>query len=77
MADHWRLIDSGLRPPAQHVALNRALLEARRADEVPSTLRFLRFPRCALIGCDRSIPQEIDPERCRSAGLAACVSTTT
>src|SRR5690348_9740727 len=50
MSERWRLIDTGLRPVAQNIALDRALLESRRADESPSTLRFLRFPRCALEG---------------------------
>ena len=70
MADMWRLIDTGLRPPAQNIALDRALLEARRADEVPSTLRFLRFPACALIGCDRSAGQELNLDYCQAAGVA-------
>jgi lipoate---protein ligase len=69
MAEIWRLLDTGLRPPAQNIALNRALLEARRAEEIPSTLRFLRFPSCALIGCDRSAAQELNPDQCTAAGL--------
>jgi len=39
----WRWIDTGVRRPAENLALNRALLEARQAREIPSTLRFLRF----------------------------------
>jgi lipoate-protein ligase A len=69
MAEIWRLIDTGLRLPAQNIALDRALLEARRAEEIPSTLRFLRFPDCALIGCDRSAGQELNLEYCQAAGL--------
>src|SRR5687767_4343066 len=70
MSDRWRLVDTGLRPAEQNIALDRALLEARRADEIPSTLRFLRFPRCALIGCRRSVDQELDLEYCEAAGVA-------
>jgi len=69
MADVWRLIDTGLRPPAQNVALDRALLEARRAEESPSTLRFLRFTPCALVGCNHSVEQELDLGYCRVAAL--------
>jgi lipoate-protein ligase A len=70
MSERWRLVDTGLRPAAQNIALDRALLEARRADEVPSTLRFLRFPRCALVGSRQSVEQELDLEYCRAAGVA-------
>src|SRR5690606_25777976 len=69
MAETWRLIDTGLRPATQNIALDRALLEARRAEESPSTLRLLRFPRCALIGSDRSAVHELDLDHCRAAGL--------
>ena len=69
MAERWRLVDTGLRPAAQNIALDRALLEARRADEIPSTLRFLRFPRCALIGSGQSVEQELDVDYCRAEGI--------
>jgi lipoate-protein ligase A len=53
-----------LRPAAQNVALNRALLEARQAEEIPSTLRFLRYAPCALLGCHHSAEQEINLDYC-------------
>src|SRR5690349_2406439 len=70
MSERWRLIDTGLRPVAQNIALDRALLESRRADESPSTLRFLRFPRCALVGCGHSVEQELDLAHCAQEGIA-------
>lgn len=69
MAGTWRLIDTGLRTAAQNIALDRALLEARRAEEIPSTLRFLRFTPCALIGCSRSPEQELNLEACKAGGI--------
>jgi lipoate-protein ligase A len=69
MAENWRVVDTGLRPAAQNIALNRALLEARRAEEIPSTLRFLRFTPCALIGCGQSPGQELDLDFCRTNGI--------
>lgn len=66
MAEFWRVLDTGLRPAAQNIALSRALLEARRADEVPGTLRFLRFAPCALIGCHQSAEQELHLDYCRA-----------
>src|SRR3954471_13050443 len=64
MGDTWRLLDSGLASPARHIAMNRALLEAARASEVPATLRFARFSRCVLLGSQQSAAAAID--------LAAC-----
>lgn len=69
MADSWRLVDTGLRSAAQNIALDRAILEARRSEEVPSTLRFMRFPPCALIGCGQSVEQEVNANYCTSAGI--------
>jgi lipoate-protein ligase A len=69
MSDLWRVIDTGLRPAAENIALNRALLEARQADEVPSTLRFLRFTPSALIGFHQSPEQELDLDYCRAKSV--------
>ncbi len=66
----WRWIDTGLRPPAENLALNRALLEARQAREAPSTLRFLRFTPSALIGHHQDPARELDLGFCASAGIA-------
>jgi lipoate-protein ligase A len=67
--DHWRVIDTGLRPAAQNIALNRALLEARQAEEIPSTLRFLRFTPSALLGYHQSADQEFNLDYCREHGI--------
>ena len=61
----WRVIDTGLRPAAQNIALNRALLEARQQDASPSTLRFLTFEPCALLGYHQSAVQELNLAYCR------------
>lgn len=65
----WRAIDTGIRLPAENFALNRALLEARQADEIPGTLRFLRFPPCALLGYHQSAEQELNLEYCAANGI--------
>ncbi len=62
--ENWRVIDTGLRSAAQNIALNRALLEAREAEEIPSTLRFLRFTPSALLGYHQSAEQELDLDYC-------------
>jgi len=68
--DYWRVIDTGLRPAAQNIALNRALLEARQAEEIPSTLRFLRFAPSALLGYHQSAEQELNLDYCRANKIA-------
>ncbi|MGH8618726.1 MAG: lipoate--protein ligase family protein [Burkholderiales bacterium] len=65
-----RLLDTGLRPAAQNVALSRALLEARAAAEIPDTLRFLRSSPAALLDGGQSAAQEFDVEACRAAGFS-------
>ena len=65
MSESWRVIDTGLRSAAQNIAFNRALLEARQAEESPSTLRFLRFTPSALIGFHQSVAQELNLDYCR------------
>ena len=70
MSKSWRLLDTGLRSAAQNIALNRALLEARQADEIPNTLRFLRFEPSALIGFHQSPGQELNLVYCHEHGIA-------
>ena len=69
MKNPWRVIDTGLRRAAENIALNRALLEARQADEIPNTLRFLRFKPCALLGFHQSAEQELNLDYCRAQGV--------
>ena len=66
----WRLIDTGLRPAAQNMAINRAMLEAHQAGVVPHTLRFLRFEPCALLGFHQNVEQELRSDYCRDHGIA-------
>ena len=69
MGKIWRVIDTGLRPAAENIALNRALLEARQAGEIPNTLRFLRFRPSALLGYHQSAEQELDLDYCRANNI--------
>jgi lipoate---protein ligase len=70
MLEHWRLLDTGLASAARNIALNRALLEARHADESPSTLRFLRFAPGVLLACQQSAAEELNPCYCAAQKLA-------
>ena len=65
----WRLLDTGVRPAVDNMALDRTLLESCQAG-APNTLRFLRFQPSALIGFHQSASQELDLDYCRSSGIA-------
>lgn len=69
MTPRWRLIDAGVRPAAEHFAVNRALLETRRQGG-PSTLRFLQFAPSALLGYHQSAEQELRLDYCAEHGIA-------
>jgi lipoate-protein ligase A len=66
----WRVVDTGVRRAVENLALNRAMLEARRLNEIPSTLRFLRFQPCALLGYHQAAEQELNLAYCRANGIA-------
>lgn len=69
MQKTWRIVDTGLRRAAENIALNRALLEARQANEAPPTLRFLRFLPAALLGFHQSAEQELNLDYCQAQGI--------
>lgn len=65
----WRLLDTGVRPAVENMALDRTLIESCQVG-APNTLRFLRFQPSALIGFHQSASQELDLDYCRRAGVA-------
>lgn len=62
----WRVLDTGTRPAAENIALNRALLESRQQGISKNTLRFLGFEPCALLGYHQSAEQELNVEYCNT-----------
>jgi len=60
-----RLLDTGVLPAVRNMAINRALLSSRAADQSPDTLRFLQFEPCVLVGYHQSVEQEIHRQYCR------------
>lgn len=69
MAETWRMVDTGVRPAAQNIALNRAILESRQANEIPNTLRFLQFRPSALLGFHQSAEQELNLDYCHANNI--------
>ena len=70
MLEKWRVMDTGLRAAAQNIALDRALLEARHADEIPSTLRFSRVTPSVLLASRHSPAHESDVDYCATSSIA-------
>jgi lipoate-protein ligase A len=68
-ANTWRVIDTGLRRAAENIAINRAMLEAHQAGQIPHTLRFLQFQPSALIGYHQSVAQELREDYCQQQGI--------
>ncbi|MDH5256445.1 MAG: lipoate--protein ligase family protein [Gammaproteobacteria bacterium] len=65
----WRMIDTGVRPAAQNMALNRAILEAHQEGKIPHTLRFLQFKPSALLGFHQSAEQELRIDYCKENNI--------
>lgn len=65
----WRLVDSGVRPAVQNLALSRAMCESRIAGETANTLHFFASEPAAIVGCTQSAAQELDVEQCRREGI--------
>jgi lipoate-protein ligase A len=70
MAPTWRLLDTGPRPAADNMALDKVVLTARGRGQVPNTLRFLQFsPPCVLVGYHQAVEQEIRIPYCDAHGI--------
>ena len=65
----FRVIDTGIRDGRRQIAFDQALIEARQADAIPDTIRFLRFPPTVLIGRHQALSQEVRVDHCRAHGI--------
>lgn len=65
----FRVIDTGLRRARANIAFDQAIIEAHKEGAIPDTIRFLRFPRCALIGRHQALSQEVKLDWCHANGL--------
>ena len=69
MTAPFRVIDTGVRDGRRQIAFDQALIDARKAGEIPDTIRFLRFPPTALIGRHQSLSRELRVDYCRANGI--------
>jgi len=65
----FRVIDTGIRDGREQIAFDQALIDARKAGEIPDTIRFLRFPPTALIGRHQALSKEVRVDYCRERGI--------
>ena len=65
----FRVIDTGLRTGRGNIALDQAMVEARAADEIGDTLRFIHFRPSALLGRHQALGQEIHTDYCTQNGI--------
>ena len=69
MGPTFRVIDTGLRDGRRQIAFDQALIDARNADAIPDTIRFLRFPPTALVGRHQALSREVRVDYCRANGI--------
>ena len=69
MSQEFRIIDTGVREGRANIAFDPALIELRQQEQVPDTIRFMRFPPTALIGRHQDLSREIDLEFCAEQGI--------
>ena len=69
MGTQFRIIDTGVREGRANIAFDPALIELRQQDEVPDTIRFMRFPPTALIGRHQDLSREVHLDNCAEDGV--------
>ena len=65
----FRIIDTGVREGRANIAFDPALIELRQQDQVPDTIRFMRFPPTALIGRHQDLSRELHLDNCAEDGV--------
>jgi lipoate-protein ligase A len=65
----FRIIATGLRGGRANIAFDQALIEGRKSNAIPDTIRFLRFPPTALIGRHQALSREVRVDYCRANGI--------
>jgi hypothetical protein len=68
----FRVIATGLRGGRANIAFDQALIEARREEKIPDTIRFLRFRPSALIGIHQYLCHELKLDYCKAHASKPC-----
>jgi len=65
----FRVIDTGIDDGRRNIAFDQALIDARAANEITDTIRFLQFRPTALVGRHQALSREIDLNYCAENGI--------
>jgi lipoate-protein ligase A len=64
------LLDTGVRPAAENLALDEAILNARSKGIIPNTIRFLQFdPNAVLVGYHQCVEHEVRIDYCKKHNI--------
>ncbi len=69
MVTKFRVIDSGVRDGRLQIAFDQALIDLHKAQQVPDTVRFLRFTPSVLVGRHQAVAHEVKMEDCLADGI--------
>ncbi len=64
MPANFRVIDTGVRSGRQNIAFDGAMLEAIGTNDIPDSIRFLRFCPTVLVGRHQALRHEVELEYC-------------
>lgn len=65
----FRVLDSPPRMAAEHMALDRVIVEAHSRELIPNTFRFLQFKPCALVGVHQNVFLEVNVPYCQENAI--------
>jgi lipoate-protein ligase A len=66
----WRVVNSGINPAAENMAVDEAILRAHAGGEAPPTIRFYGWQPAAMsIGYFQKAADEVNLDQCRTAGI--------
>ena len=65
----FRVIDTGIRDFSYNIAMDKAMLDLRKDNIIPDTLRFLTFNPCTLAGFHQSVFNEIRIDYCKDKNI--------
>ena len=69
MGTKIRVVDSGLRSGRENIALDAAMIEARRTELIQDSFRFIHFKPCALVGRHQDLAQELNLDACEARDI--------
>lgn len=69
MASRCAVLDTGMAPARWNLAFDQALVEAHRQRRQGDTIRFIRFPRAAIVGRHQCLAREVDVAWCEVHGV--------